>query len=43
VDFLDATGVNLLNKMMQYDPARRIAAQEALEHPFFFDMVRRRM
>jgi hypothetical protein len=25
--------------MMQYDPARRITAQEALEHPFFFDMV----
>jgi serine/threonine protein kinase len=43
VPTLDATGVDLLNKMMQYDPARRITAQEALEHPFFFDMVGRGM
>jgi serine/threonine protein kinase len=24
-------------KMLQYDPARRITADEALKHPFFYD------
>jgi serine/threonine protein kinase len=43
VPALDATGVDLLNKMLQYDPARRITAQEALEHPFFYDMTGRGM
>ena len=38
VPTLDQNGVDLLSKMLQYDPARRITAQEALEHPFFFDM-----
>jgi serine/threonine protein kinase len=32
--------VDLLNKMMQYDPAHWITAQDGLEHPFFFDMFR---
>ena len=27
-------------KMLQYDPARRITAQTALEHDFFADMRR---
>jgi len=35
---LDATGVDLLTKMLQYDPSRRITAQAALEHPFFAEM-----
>lgn len=43
VPTLDPTGVDLLNKMLQYDPARRITAQEALEHPFFYDMTGRGM
>jgi cyclin-dependent kinase len=38
VPTLDPTGVDLLSKMLQYDPARRVTAQAALEHPFFDDM-----
>lgn len=38
---LDAEGIDLLGKMLQYDPARRITAQAALEHHFFFDMTGR--
>jgi cyclin-dependent kinase len=41
VSGLDAEGIDLLGKMLQYDPARRITAQQALEHPFFFDMTGR--
>jgi serine/threonine protein kinase len=41
VPTLNETGVDLLNKMLQYDPARRVTAQEALEHPFFRDMTGR--
>ncbi|CAB9526496.1 control protein 2 homolog 1 [Seminavis robusta] len=41
VSGLDAEGIDLLGKMLQYDPARRITAQAALEHPFFFDMTGR--
>ena len=39
VPTLDASGVDLLSKMLQYDPAKRITAQKALEHPFFFDLI----
>ena len=42
VPTLDAAGIDLLSQMLQYDPARRITAQAALEHPFFFDMTGRR-
>jgi cyclin-dependent kinase len=42
VPSLPPEGVDLLSKMLQYDPARRITAQAALEHPFFYDMTRRR-
>jgi serine/threonine protein kinase len=38
VPTLDVSGVDLLNKMLQYDPARRITAQAALEHYFFAEM-----
>lgn len=41
VPTLEAEGVDLLNKMLQYDPARRITAQQALEHAYFYDMTRR--
>jgi cyclin-dependent kinase len=41
VPTLDAEGIDLLNKMLQYDPARRITAQAALEHPFFHEMTGR--
>ncbi|GFH48087.1 cyclin-dependent kinase 2 [Chaetoceros tenuissimus] len=39
VPTLDASGVDLLNRMLQYDPAKRITAQKALEHPFFYDLI----
>jgi len=39
---LDANGVDLLSKMLKYDPAKRITAQKALDHAFFYDMAGRR-
>jgi cyclin-dependent kinase len=41
VPTLPPEGVELLSHMLQYDPAKRITAQAALEHPFFFDMTGR--
>lgn len=32
---LISPGVQLLNQMLQYDPAKRIACKNALEHPYF--------
>lgn len=34
-DSLDDTGVDLLKKMLTFDPAKRISAMNALSHPFF--------
>lgn len=39
VPTLDPNGVDLFSRMMRYDPAKRITASEALNHPFFFDIV----
>lgn len=39
VPTLDSSGVDLLSRMLQYDPAKRITAQKALEHPFFYDLT----
>lgn len=36
---LTAEGVDLLTRMMQYDPAKRITAREAMDHPFFSDLA----
>ncbi|XP_027090832.1 cell division control protein 2 homolog C [Coffea eugenioides] len=35
VPSLGPDGVDLLSKMLKYDPAERISAKAALEHPFF--------
>jgi len=35
---LDGAGVDLLQKMLAYDPSRRISAFAALEHPYFGDL-----
>jgi len=39
VPTLDLVGVDLFQRMMVYDPARRISAQEAMNHEFFYDMA----
>ena len=33
--YLSDLGLDLMMKMMQYDPSKRISAEEALEHPWF--------
>ncbi|KAL1190019.1 Cyclin-dependent kinase B2-1 [Cardamine amara subsp. amara] len=35
---LDAAGLDLLSKMLQYEPAKRISAKMAMEHPYFDDL-----
>merc|ERR1712054_376124 len=35
VPILDPLGVDLLSKMLTFDPAKRISAREAMNHPFF--------
>ncbi|MCO5577405.1 hypothetical protein L7F22_031237 [Adiantum nelumboides] len=35
---LDEQGVDLLSRMLRYDPAQRISAKAALEHPFFDEL-----
>lgn len=35
VPVLSKMGLDLLNQMLEYDPKRRITADEALKHPYF--------
>lgn len=35
---LPPDGIDLLEKMLCYDPAKRISAKQALQHPFFDDL-----
>ena len=32
---LNADGIDLMQRMLQYDPSKRIGAKEALKHPYF--------
>lgn len=34
---LDASGIDLLKKFLIYNPAGRISARKAMQHPYFFD------
>lgn len=36
---VDPEAIDLMAKMLTYDPARRISAKEALQHPYFDDMM----
>ena len=40
VPTLPPEGLDLLSRMLQYDPGKRITASQALEHAFFQDMIR---
>ncbi|PQQ08280.1 cyclin-dependent kinase B2-2 [Prunus yedoensis var. nudiflora] len=35
---LDVMGLDLLLQMLQYEPAKRISAKKAMEHPYFDDL-----
>jgi serine/threonine protein kinase len=35
---LDQTGVDLLIAMLQFDPAKRVSAADAMNHPYFANL-----
>ncbi|KAL5988469.1 Cyclin-dependent kinase B2-1 [Asimina triloba] len=40
---LDSDGLDLLSKMLKYDPSKRISAKKAMEHPYFSDLDKSRL
>lgn len=40
--FLDGNGLDLLTKLLTLDPAKRIGAAKALDHPYFSEGVERK-
>eukprot|EP01118_Nematostelium_gracile_P002168 TRINITY_DN123_c0_g1_i1.p1 TRINITY_DN123_c0_g1~~TRINITY_DN123_c0_g1_i1.p1 ORF type:complete len:294 (+),score=48.02 TRINITY_DN123_c0_g1_i1:43-924(+) len=37
---LETSGRDLLEQMLQYEPSKRISAQQALEHPYFHNVMK---
>ncbi len=40
VPHLEPAGVDLLNRLLSFDPVLRITARDALAHPYFADLQR---
>ncbi|KAI3816250.1 hypothetical protein L1987_15943 [Smallanthus sonchifolius] len=40
---LDQDGLDLLWRMLQYEPSKRISAKKAMEHPYFSDLDKTRL
>jgi serine/threonine protein kinase len=38
---LDPIGLDLLTRMLQYDPNKRLSAEQAMKHTYFNDVSRR--
>ena len=36
---LDGIGIDLISKMLQYDPAKRISAEQAMRHRMYYNIL----